>query len=220
MGWLSGRGGRQRGQGAALDPKSRRCRALLPGPRCGPDRTGSTRSEAIVDGEVVALDEAGRPSFALLQARAGFQQRRDVSVPIVYQVFDLLFLDGESMLDLPLDARKVRLRERPARPPARPLRRAHRGRRRSPSSPRSRRKGSRASWPSDGRAGTSPDAGRMPGSRSRTDRSRSSSSPAGSRAASRTGTWARSCSASTTTRVGSGSRARSAAGSMPGRGAT
>ena len=66
--------------------------------------------QAIVDGEVVALDEAGRPSFALLQARAGFQQRRDVTVPIVYQVFDLLFLDGESMLDLPLDARKVRLR--------------------------------------------------------------------------------------------------------------
>ena len=66
--------------------------------------------QAIVDGEVVALDEAGRPSFALLQARAGFQQRRDVSVPIVYQVFDLLFLDGESMLDVPLDERKVRLR--------------------------------------------------------------------------------------------------------------
>jgi bifunctional non-homologous end joining protein LigD len=67
--------------------------------------------EAIVDGEVVALDEAGRPSFSLLQARAGFQQRRDVSVPIVYQVFDLLFLDGESLLDQPLEARKVRLQE-------------------------------------------------------------------------------------------------------------
>ncbi len=75
-----------------------------------PHRSGSTRRQAIVDGEVVALDEAGRPSFALLQARAGFQQRRDVTVPIVYQVFDLLFLDGESMLDVPLDARKVRLR--------------------------------------------------------------------------------------------------------------
>jgi len=67
--------------------------------------------EAIVDGEVVALDEAGRPSFALLQARAGFQQRRDVTVPIAYQLFDLLFIDGESLLDQPLEVRKVRLRE-------------------------------------------------------------------------------------------------------------
>ena len=67
--------------------------------------------EAIVDGEVVALDDAGRPSFALLQARAGFQQRRDISVPIAYQVFDLLHVDGESLLEQPLDARKARLRE-------------------------------------------------------------------------------------------------------------
>ena len=67
--------------------------------------------EAIVDGEVVALDEAGRPSFSLLQARAGFQQRRDASAPIVYQVFDLLFLDGESLLDQPLEVRKGRLRQ-------------------------------------------------------------------------------------------------------------
>ena len=73
-------------------------------------QTGSTHSRPVVDGEVVALDEAGRPSFALLQARAGFQQRRDVTVPIVYQVFDLLFVDGESLLDVPLDDRKVRLR--------------------------------------------------------------------------------------------------------------
>jgi bifunctional non-homologous end joining protein LigD len=68
-------------------------------------------SEAIVDGEVVALDEAGHPSFALLQARAGFQRERDIRVPIAYQVFDLLHLDGRSLLDEPLDARKARLRE-------------------------------------------------------------------------------------------------------------
>jgi bifunctional non-homologous end joining protein LigD len=67
--------------------------------------------EAIVDGEVVALDDAGRPSFALLQARAGFQQRQDITVPIVYQVFDLLHLDGRSLLGLPLEARKTILRE-------------------------------------------------------------------------------------------------------------
>ena len=67
--------------------------------------------EAIVDGEVVALDEAGRPSFSLLQARAGFQQRRDAAVPIAYQAFDLLYLDGRSLLDLPLIERTTLLSE-------------------------------------------------------------------------------------------------------------
>ncbi len=68
--------------------------------------------EAIVDGEVVALDEAGRPSFSLLQARAGFGQRRDANVPVVYQAFDLLHLDGRSLLDVPLEERKRLLAER------------------------------------------------------------------------------------------------------------
>jgi bifunctional non-homologous end joining protein LigD len=68
--------------------------------------------EAIVDGEVVALDEAGRPSFSLLQARAGFGRRRDANVPVVYQAFDLLHLDGRALLDVPLEERKRLLRER------------------------------------------------------------------------------------------------------------
>jgi len=58
--------------------------------------------EAIVDGEVVALDEAGRPDFGLLQMRLG-----DASAPdLVYQVFDLLYLDGRSLLQVPLEDRK------------------------------------------------------------------------------------------------------------------
>lgn len=59
--------------------------------------------EAIVDGEVVALDEAGRPRFGLLQDR---------SAPIVYQAFDLLHLDGRSLLSVPLEDRKRLLRSR------------------------------------------------------------------------------------------------------------
>ena len=59
--------------------------------------------EAIVDGEVVAVDPDGRPRFDLI-ARPG---RR-----IVYQVFDLLWLDGVSLLERPLEERKARLRER------------------------------------------------------------------------------------------------------------
>jgi bifunctional non-homologous end joining protein LigD len=58
--------------------------------------------EAIVDGEVVALDEAGRPDFGLLQMRLGDAGARD----LVYQVFDLLYLDGRSLLQVPLEDRK------------------------------------------------------------------------------------------------------------------
>ncbi|HEY5434998.1 MAG TPA: non-homologous end-joining DNA ligase, partial [Candidatus Limnocylindrales bacterium] len=69
--------------------------------------------EAIVDGEVVALDEAGRPDFGLLQERLGGQ-----GGPLVFQAFDLLHLDGLSLLDVPLEQRK-RLLERVLRPGAR-----------------------------------------------------------------------------------------------------
>jgi bifunctional non-homologous end joining protein LigD len=59
-------------------------------------------NDAIVDGEVVALDEAGRPDFGLLQERLG-----DASAQgLVYQAFDLLYLDGRSLLNVPLEDRK------------------------------------------------------------------------------------------------------------------
>jgi bifunctional non-homologous end joining protein LigD len=66
--------------------------------------------EAIVDGEVVALDDAGRPDFGLLQERLGGR-----GGPLVFQAFDLLHLDGLSLLDVPLGQRK-RLLERVLRP--------------------------------------------------------------------------------------------------------
>jgi len=51
---------------------------------------------AILDGEVVALDEQGRPSFSLMQQRTGFRPggRRGVSnadVAVLYYAFDLLY---------------------------------------------------------------------------------------------------------------------------------
>jgi bifunctional non-homologous end joining protein LigD len=60
---------------------------------------------AIVDGEVVALDDEGRPSFPLLQELTGTTSSR-----LVYQAFDLLYLDGRSLLEVPLEARKQLLR--------------------------------------------------------------------------------------------------------------
>jgi bifunctional non-homologous end joining protein LigD len=75
--------------------------------------------EAIVDGEVVALDPEGRPRFSLLQDRTGIRTGRAAGsrqpgppAPIVFQAFDLLHLDGKSLLDVPLEDRKRLLRSR------------------------------------------------------------------------------------------------------------
>jgi bifunctional non-homologous end joining protein LigD len=57
--------------------------------------------DAIFDGEIVALDEQGRPSFQLLQNRAS--EPRPV---LLYYAFDLLFRDGYDLRGVPLDQRK------------------------------------------------------------------------------------------------------------------
>jgi bifunctional non-homologous end joining protein LigD len=69
---------------------------------------------AILDGEVVALDEQGRPSFSLMQQRTGFRRggRRGVSnadVPVLYYAFDLLYLDGYDWRRVSLEERKKKL---------------------------------------------------------------------------------------------------------------
>jgi len=68
---------------------------------------------AILDGEVVALDEEGRSSFSLMQQRTGMTHpgksrggAKDLTVPIVYYVFDLLYLDGYNIMRVPLEQRK------------------------------------------------------------------------------------------------------------------
>jgi bifunctional non-homologous end joining protein LigD len=62
--------------------------------------------QAIVDGEVVALDEDGRPDFPLLQTKLG----QKGASGLVYQAFDLLYLDGRLLLEVPLEDRKRLLR--------------------------------------------------------------------------------------------------------------
>jgi bifunctional non-homologous end joining protein LigD len=61
---------------------------------------------AVVDGEVIALDEHGEPDFALLQARIKGRGTAAEPTPFVYEVFDLLHLDGRSLLDEPLVERR------------------------------------------------------------------------------------------------------------------
>jgi bifunctional non-homologous end joining protein LigD len=60
-------------------------------------------SAAIIDGEVVALDENGVQCFEQLQNHS-----RDCA--IIYFAFDLIFLEGESLTDLPLIERKAQLK--------------------------------------------------------------------------------------------------------------
>jgi bifunctional non-homologous end joining protein LigD len=72
---------------------------------------------AILDGEIVALDDEGRPSFSLMQQRTGFQPgkrrlpRRE-GVPVVYYAFDLLYLDGFDLRRVALEQRKQLLQDR------------------------------------------------------------------------------------------------------------
>ena len=66
---------------------------------------------AILDGEIVALDEEGRSSFSLMQQRTGIRQggRRTAArgdIPVLYYVFDLLYLDGYDLRRIPLEQRK------------------------------------------------------------------------------------------------------------------
>ena len=63
-------------------------------------------SSAIVDGEVIALDAGGEPDFALLQERIKSRGLPTLPNPFLYEVFDLLYLDGRSLLDEPLETRR------------------------------------------------------------------------------------------------------------------
>jgi bifunctional non-homologous end joining protein LigD len=66
---------------------------------------------AVLDGEIVAFDDEGRPSFERLQRRMHVQGRRQVEqrreeAPVTYLAFDLLYLDGESLTERPYTERR------------------------------------------------------------------------------------------------------------------
>ena len=69
--------------------------------------------DAVVDGEIVAMDAAGRPDFGALQNRmhrTGAEvPRMAAEKPVTYLVFDLLSWDGEDLLELPYAQRRERL---------------------------------------------------------------------------------------------------------------
>jgi len=66
-------------------------------------------SEAIIDGEIVALDDAGRSVFQKLQNRSGVRNPSRAlleSIPATYYAFDLLYCDGFDLRKTPLEQRK------------------------------------------------------------------------------------------------------------------
>ena len=67
--------------------------------------------EAVLDGEIVAFDAEGRPSFERLQQRMhqaseSTIRRRAKTHPVTYVIFDLLYLDGHSVMDEPYSERR------------------------------------------------------------------------------------------------------------------
>lgn len=69
---------------------------------------------AILDGEIAALDDAGKPSFQRLQMRMGLKGagrvrlRRD-EAPVVFMIFDVLYLDGRSFIAETYRVRRAQL---------------------------------------------------------------------------------------------------------------
>ena len=71
-------------------------------------------TEAIVDGEIVALDEAGKPDFKSVVSRLNSSKSikgRQNSSSIYFYTFDLLFVDGVKTIRLPLERRRALLQQ-------------------------------------------------------------------------------------------------------------
>lgn len=67
--------------------------------------------EVVLDGEIVALNDDGVPSFERLQPRMHLTRPNDIrrrmqDTPVVYMIFDLLYLDGRSTMALPYTERR------------------------------------------------------------------------------------------------------------------
>ncbi|MEU7859050.1 non-homologous end-joining DNA ligase [Nonomuraea sp. NPDC049141] len=79
-----------------------------------PEISGFGVKNAVIDGEVVALDPRGRPSFVRLQHRMHLTDPEETMLklyPVTYLPFDLLYLDGITLLDLPYRDRRSLLDE-------------------------------------------------------------------------------------------------------------
>jgi bifunctional non-homologous end joining protein LigD len=83
-------------------------------PELQPISKALDRRRAVLDGEVVALDEDGRPSFERLQQRMGLTAEAEIrrlmpEVPVAYMIFDLIYLDDALLIGEPYTQRRERL---------------------------------------------------------------------------------------------------------------
>jgi bifunctional non-homologous end joining protein LigD len=70
-------------------------------------KEGDALPDALIDGEIVALDHNGAPDFSTLQAAISDGKTDQ----LIFYAFDLLFADGEDLRRLPLGERKARLKQ-------------------------------------------------------------------------------------------------------------
>lgn len=78
--------------------------------------TLQTEPQMVLDGEIVALDERGAPSFQRLQQRLNLTRESDIKraeaqIPVYYYVFDLLYAGGYDLRNVPLRYRKSLLKQ-------------------------------------------------------------------------------------------------------------
>jgi bifunctional non-homologous end joining protein LigD len=97
------------GRARAMSRNDRDISASYPELRAMAEAIGSR--QLVLDGELVALDADGRPSFGELQSRMHVTgdaavRRLMVQKPVTYLVFDLLYVDGRSLLDAPYSQRR------------------------------------------------------------------------------------------------------------------
>jgi bifunctional non-homologous end joining protein LigD len=98
--------------GPEISLLSRNDRDITAGyPEVGPIAAQLPAGGAVLDGELVAFDAAGRPSFGALQQRMhvtdpGAVRALAGRVPVVYLIFDLLRLSGHSLLERPYRDRR------------------------------------------------------------------------------------------------------------------
>ena len=191
--------------GAAARLQSRRGLDLTPFfPELAAELAAQPGGQLVLDGEIVALDPAGRPSFNALQNRAQLKSAAEIAAaqrdtPVVLVCFDLLHFAGVNLRAAAYvrPAPLPRAVPRAERPPA-----AGAFFRRTPRNYTTRRSGldSRASWPRNSTVPITAGSARVPGSKSR-PRSRPSSSSAATRAAREPAIrWAHSCSGTTRAR--------------------
>jgi bifunctional non-homologous end joining protein LigD len=70
-------------------------------------KEGDALPDALIDGEIVALDHNGAPDFSTLQAAISDGKTNN----LIFFAFDLLFADGEDIRRVPLGERKERLKQ-------------------------------------------------------------------------------------------------------------